>query len=258
MVNPEVFQTPVRIEIRDLSVGFGSARALRSVSFTAREAGITAVLGPGGAGKSTLLRSLNRMNDLIPGSRTSGSCRVGGLEVLDAGIDLPWLRRRVGLILQDSAPFPISVSDNVAFGLRLAGCPGSEIEERVAAALRRVGLWNEVRDRLADTALRLSEEQARRLCIARALAVGPAVLLLDEPSGALDPVSSARIEDAIRGLRADHTVLIATRDPRLAARMSDQTAFLDQGELVEIDDTARLFSYPRDPRTERYLTGRFA
>ena len=258
MVNPEVFQTPVRIEIRDLCVGYGSVRALQSVSFTAQEAGITAILGSGGAGKSALLRSLNRMNDLIPGARTSGSCRVSGIDVLDVGIDLPWLRRRVGLILQDAVPFPLSVSENVAFGLRLAGCPGSEIEERVVAALRRVGLWNEVRDRLGDTALRLSEEQARRLCIARALAVGPAVLLLDEPSGALDPVSSARIEDVIRGLRADHTVLIATCDPRLAARLSDQTAFLDQGELVEIDDTARLFSHPRDPRTERYLTGRFA
>ena len=249
---------PVRIEVRDLSVGYGSIRALRSVSFTAREACITAILGPGGSGKSTLLRCLNRMNDLIPGARTSGSCRVGGLDVRDAGVDPTELRRRVGLVLQDSAPFPLSVSENVAFGLRLAGCPGSEIEERVAAALVRVGLWSEIRDRLGNIATRLEEDQARRLCIARALAIGPAVLLLDDPSGALDPVSSARIEDVIRGLRVDHTVLVATRDPRLAARLAGQTAFLHEGELVEIDDTARFFSHPRDPRTERYLTGRFA
>lgn len=256
-VNPEAFQTPARIEIRDLSVGYGSTRAVRCVSLTALEGRITALIGPGGSGKSSLLRCLNRMNDPIPGARVGGTCRVGGIDVLDPGIDLPWLRRRVGMVFQDSTPFPLSVFENVAFGLRLGGCYGSELEERVSAALQKADLWKDLRDRLRDDARGLPEGRRRRLCIARSLAVDPVVLLVDEPAGTLDPVSSAQIEELIRGLRSVHTVVVATRDPRMAARLSDQTAFLDEGVLVEMDDTVRLFSRPRDRRTERYLTGGF-
>lgn len=251
-------QTPARVEIQDLSLWYGATQALRSVSLTVPERRIAALIGPGGSGKSTLLRCLNRMNDLIHGVRISGECRVGGIEVNDPGVDVGWLRRRVGLIAHDASPFPQSVFDNVAFGPRIAGCVGSELDDRVAAALRRASLWDELKDRLGDSALGLLEGQRRRLCIARALAVDPEVLLLDEPAGWLDPIASARIEELVRDLRQDHTILLATHHLQSAARLSDVTAFLQGGELVEVDDTGRLFSRPRDPRTEDYLTGRTA
>lgn len=251
-------QTPARVEIQDLSLWYGATQALRSVSLTIPERRITALIGPGGSGKSTLLRCLNRMNDLVDGVRISGECRVGGVEVRDPGVDVGWLRRRVGLIAHDASPFPQSVFDNVAFGLRIAGCPGSELDDRVVSALRRADLWDEVKDRLGDSALGLPESLRRRLCIARALAVDPEVLLLDEPAGGLDPVASARIEELVRDLRHSHTLVVVTHHLPLAARLSDVTAFLQGGELIEVDDTGRLFSRPRDPRTEDYLTGRHA
>jgi phosphate transport system ATP-binding protein len=173
-------------------------------------------------------------------------------------MDVTQLRRRVGMIFQKSNPFPQSVFDNVAFGLRIGGCSGSELEGRVASALRRAALWDEVRDRLGENALRLSGGQQQRLCIARAVAVEPEVLLMDEPASALDPVSVGRIEDLIRELREDYTILMVTHHMQQAARLSDQTAFLHQGELVEVGRTDRIFSQPRDPRTEDYVTGRFA
>jgi phosphate transport system ATP-binding protein len=256
-VNTEASQNPARIEIRSLSLWYGSTQALRSVSLIATERQITALIGPSGCGKSTLLRCLNRMNDLIPGVRTSGECLVGGVEVHDPGVDVTQLRRRVGMIFQRSNPFPQSVFDNVAFGLRISGCSGSELEDRVASALRRAALWDEVRDRLDEHALRLSGGQQQRLCIARAVAVEPEVLLMDEPASALDPVSAGRIEELIRELRRDYTILMVTHHLQQAARLSDRTAFLLQGELVEVDSTERLFSQPQDRRTEDYVTGRF-
>ena len=257
-VTSEALQNPVCIEIQSLSLWYGPTQALRSVSLIVPERQVTALIGPSGCGKSSLLRCLNRMNDLIPGVRVSGGCRVGGVDVQDPQVDVTQLRRRVGMIFQKSNPFPQSVFDNVAFGLRIGGCSGSELEGRVASALRRAALWDEVRDRLGENALRLSGGQQQRLCIARAVAVEPEVLLMDEPASALDPVSVGRIEDLIRELREDYTILMVTHHMQQAARLSDQTAFLHQGELVEVDRTDRIFSQPRDPRTEDYVTGRFS
>ncbi len=254
----EASKNPVCIEIQSLSLWYGPTQALRSVSLIVPERQVTALIGPSGCGKSSLLRCLNRMNDLIPGVRVSGGCRVGGVDVQDPQVDVTQLRRRVGMIFQKSNPFPQSVFDNVAFGLRIGGCSGSELEGRVASALRRAALWDEVRDRLGENALRLSGGQQQRLCIARAVAVEPEVLLMDEPASALDPVSVGRIEDLIRELREDYTILMVTHHMQQAARLSDQTAFLHQGELVEVDRTDRIFSQPRDPRTEDYVTGRFS
>ena len=257
-VTSEALQNPVCIEIQSLSLWYGPTQALRSVSLIVPERQVTALIGPSGCGKSSLLRCLNRMNDLIPGVRVSGGCRVGGVNVQDPHVDVTQLRRRVGMIFQKSNPFPQSVFDNVAFGLRIGGCSGSELEGRVVSALRRAALWDEVRDRLGENALRLSGGQQQRLCIARAVAVEPEVLLMDEPASALDPVSVGRIEDLIRELREDYTILMVTHHMQQAARLSDQTAFLHQGELVEVDRTDRIFSQPRDPRTEDYVTGRFS
>ena len=257
-VTSEASKNPVCIEIQSLSLWYGPTQALRSVSLIVPERQVTALIGPSGCGKSSLLRCLNRMNDLIPGVRVSGGCRVGGVDVQDPQVDVTQLRRRVGMIFQKSNPFPQSVFDNVAFGLRIGGCSGSELEGRVASALRRAALWDEVRDRLGENALRLSGGQQQRLCIARAVAVEPEVLLMDEPASALDPVSVGRIEDLIRELREDYTILMVTHHMQQAARLSDQTAFLHQGELVEVDRTDRIFSHPRDPRTEDYVTGRFS
>lgn len=255
-VTPEAHPLPARIELQDLSLWYGDTQALRSISLTAPERRITALIGPSGCGKSTLLRCLNRMNDLIPGVRLRGVCRVGGVDVQDPAIDVTRLRRRVGMIFQKSNPFPRSVFDNVAFGLRIGGCSGSELEGRVRSALQRAALWDEVKDRLEDHALRLSGGQQQRLCIARAVAVEPEVLLMDEPASALDPVSAARIEDLIRELREAYTILLVTHQMQQAARLSDFTAFIHQGELIELDQTERLFSQPRDARTEDYVTGR--
>ena len=257
-VTSEASKNPVCIEIQSLSLWYGPTQALRSVSLIVPERQVTALIGPSGCGKSSLLRCLNRMNDLIPGVRVSGGCRVGGVDVQDPQVDVTQLRRRVGMIFQKSNPFPQSVFDNVAFGLRIGGCSGSELEGRVASALRRAALWDEVRDRLGENALRLSGGQQQRLCIARAVAVEPEVLLMDEPASALDPVSVGRVEDLIRELREDYTILMVTHHMQQAARLSDQTAFLHQGELVEVDRTDRIFSQPRDPRTEDYVTGRFS
>jgi phosphate transport system ATP-binding protein len=256
-VTSEASQNPVCIEIQSLSLWYGATQALRSVSLIVPERQVTALIGPSGCGKSSLLRCLNRMNDLIPGARVSGGCRVGGVDVQDHRVDVTQLRRRVGMIFQKSNPFPQSVFDNVAFGLRIGGCSGSELEGRVESALQRAALWDEVRDRLGESALRLSGGQQQRLCIARAVAVEPEVLLMDEPASALDPVSVGRIEDLIRELREDYTILMVTHHMQQAARLSDQTAFLHQGELVEVGRTDSIFSQPRDPRTEDYVTGRF-
>jgi phosphate transport system ATP-binding protein len=243
---------------RGFGLHYGSHEALRDITLDIPEHRVTAIIGPSGCGKSTLLRSFNRMNDLIPGVRTSGTLRVGALDVNAPGTDVVSLRRRVGMVFQRPNPFPQSVYDNVAFGLRLLGLrKRSELSERVEAGLRRAALWEEVKDRLDRSALQLSGGQQQRLCIARCLAVEPEVLLMDEPASALDPTSTARVEELVLELKGRYTIVVVTHNMQQAARISDRTAFLMQGRLVEDDDTRRMFTSPREKLTEDYITGRF-
>jgi len=247
------------IETQSLGLWYGATQALRDVAISIPERQVTAFIGPSGCGKSSLLRCFNRMNDLIPDARVAGTCRIGGLDVLAPDVDVTALRRRVGMVFQKSNPFPKSVFENVAFGLRVAGVSGrSELSGRVEQALRRAALWDEVRDRLELPAGRLSGGQQQRLCIARAIAIEPSVVLMDEPASALDPVSTGRIEELIRELRRDYTLVIVTHNMQQAARISDFTAFFYLGEMIEMDRTGRMFSNPSDPRTEDYVTGRFS
>jgi phosphate transport system ATP-binding protein len=220
---------------------------------------VTAIIGPSGCGKSTFLRALNRMNDLIPGVRTSGEIALDGQNLLAPEVDVVALRRRVGMVFQQPNPFPKSIFENVAYGLRINGLAGSSGEraDRVEKALQQAALWEVVKDRLHKSALTLSGGEQQRLCIARALAVQPEVLLMDEPASALDPISTAKIEDLIFELKNLYTIVIVTHNMQQAARVSDYTAFLLQGELVEYGETARLFTKPEDKRTEDYITGRF-
>jgi phosphate transport system ATP-binding protein len=237
---------------------YGSHPALTDITLDIPEHRVTAIIGPSGCGKSTLLRSFNRMNDLIPGVRTSGTLRVGALDVNAPGTDAVALRRRVGMVFQRPNPFPQSVFDNVAFGLRLLGRrQRAELDDRVEGSLRRAALWDEVKDRLDRSALQLSGGQQQRLCIARCLAVEPEVLLMDEPASALDPTSTARIEELVLELKGRYTIVVVTHNMQQAARISDRTAFLMQGRLVEDDDTRRMFTSPREKLTEDYITGRF-
>jgi phosphate transport system ATP-binding protein len=248
----------VALEANDYSLYYGSHRALKSVSVAMFDRSVTAIIGPSGCGKSTLLRSFNRMNDLIANVRTEGSLRVAGREVLGAGIDVVDLRRRVGMVFQRPNPFPKSIYDNVAFGLRILGIRGrSELDGRIEASLRRAALWDEVRDRLGRSALQLSGGQQQRLCIARCLAVDPDVILMDEPASALDPTATARIEELVLELKARYTIVVVTHNMQQAARISDRTAFLLTGELVEVDETRKLFTRPQKKITEDYITGRF-
>jgi len=219
---------------------------------------VTAIIGPSGCGKSTLLRAVNRMNDLIPGCRTEGELLFDGENIYAPGIDVVALRRRIGMVFQKPNPFPKSIFDNVAYGPRLHGRLGRrELQERVEQSLRRAALWEEVRDRLHTNALGLSGGQQQRLCIARALAVEPEMLLMDEPTSALDPRATARIEDLIAELRGTYTILIVTHNMQQASRVSDYTAFLYEGDLIEYGATRELFTRPREKQTEDYLTGRF-
>ena len=255
--NPENESTPA-VEARGLAVRYGPLAALDGVDLDIPACRVTSLIGPSGCGKTTLLRCFNRMNDLVHDCRMTGRCRVLGEEILGPDVDVIGLRRRVGMVFQKSNPFPMSVFENVAFGLRVAGLgSGSELEGRIEDALRRAALWEEVRDRLSSPAGELSGGQQQRLCIARAIAIRPSVLLMDEPASALDPVSTGRIEDLIRELRRDHTLILVTHNMQQAARISDFTAFLYRGRLVEMDRTPRIFSGPKDRRTEDYVTGRF-
>lgn len=258
MTPPTPAESAPAIETRGLSVRYGAQSALDQVDLDIPVHRVTTLIGPSGCGKSTLLRCFNRMNDLVHDCRMEGRCRVLGREILGPDVDVIGLRRRVGMVFQKSNPFPMSVSENVAFGLRVAGLDsGSELEGRIEDALRRAALWEEVRDRLSTPAGELSGGQQQRLCIARAIAIRPSILLMDEPASALDPVSTGRIEDLIRELRRDHTLVLVTHNMQQAARISDFTAFLCQGSLVEMDRTPRIFSGPKDRRTEDYVTGRF-
>jgi phosphate transport system ATP-binding protein len=249
---------PCAIETRGLNFYYGPTQALFSISIQIRPQRVTALIGPSGCGKSTFLRTLNRMNDTIEGTRVEGSILIDGRDIYQSNIDVEALRRRVGMVFQKSNPFPKSLFENVAFGPRIHGeRDRAKLEEIVQKSLARAGLWEEVKDRLDESALSLSGGQQQRLCIARALAVDPEVLLMDEPASALDPRSTTRIEDLIAELRSDYTIIIVTHNMQQAARVSDHTAFFYEGVLVEFGETKQLFTKPREKQTEDYITGRF-
>ncbi len=252
--------TPARAKLRTekLNLWYGDFHALKEVSIEIAERRITALIGPSGCGKSTLLRSFNRMNDLIAGCRIDGLVELDGRPIYGPRVDIDALRKRVGMVFQRPNPFPRSIFENVAFGLRLIGIRDrGELEVRVEDGLRRAALWEEVRDRLDRPALALSGGQQQRLCIARSLAVEPEVLLMDEPASALDPTATARIEELVQDLKHRYTILVVTHNMQQAARISERTAFLLQGELIEYGGTRQLFTSPRQKLTEDYITGRF-
>jgi phosphate transport system ATP-binding protein len=244
--------------IQSLSVWYGERKALKEVTLDIPRNQITAFIGPSGCGKTTLLRSLNRMNDLVEGVRVSGKILLDGTDILSPDIDVISLRRRVGMVFQKPNPFPFSVYENVVFGLRIAGVKDKKVlDEAVERCLRLSALWDEVKDHLHDSALMLSGGQQQRLCIARAIAINPEVLLMDEPTSALDPISGGKIEDLILSLKEKYTVVIVTHNMQQAARVADYTAFLYMGELLEFAPSSELFTNPRNPRTQDYITGRF-
>ncbi|XXF81568.1 phosphate ABC transporter ATP-binding protein PstB [Myxococcaceae bacterium GXIMD 01537] len=246
------------MEARGLSLFYGSKAAIRDIHLAIPEHQVTALIGPSGCGKSTFLRSLNRMNDLIPGTRHTGAIYLDGMSIHDRSVDVVDLRRRVGMVFQKSNPFPKSLFENVAYGLRVGGMKDrAEIAARVEKSLRGAALWDEVKDRLDESALSLSGGQQQRLCIARAMAVEPEVLLMDEPASALDPIATAKIEELIHELKATYTIAIVTHSMQQAARVSDRTAFFYMGELVECGPTEGIFTNPREKRTEDYVTGKF-
>ncbi|MGC8989474.1 MAG: phosphate ABC transporter ATP-binding protein PstB [Verrucomicrobiia bacterium] len=246
------------IEVQNLSLWYGDAQALKDVTFDIGERVVTAFIGPSGCGKSTLLRCFNRMNDLIDGVRTSGTVKIGGHDINAPEVDVIELRKRVGMVFQKSNPFPKSVYDNVAYGPRLLGIRNrSELNAIVEESLRKAALWDEVKDRLHESALGLSGGQQQRLCIARAIAVEPEILLMDEPASALDPLATSRIEDLILELKRDYTIVIVTHNMQQAARISDYTAFFYLGELIEYGPTRKIFTNPSRKQTEDYVTGRF-
>ncbi len=246
------------IQAKKLNFHYGEHQALRGVDLELLRNRVTALIGPSGCGKSTFLRSVNRMNDLVEGVRVSGSLTFHGEEIYADGRNVTELRRRIGMVFQKPNPFPMSIYDNVAYGPRIHGVKRkAELDEVVEQSLRHAALWDEVKDRLKKNALGLSGGQQQRLCIARALAVKPEVLLMDEATSALDPISTSKIEDLILELREQYTIIMVTHNMQQAARVSDQTAFFLMGEVVECSDTDKLFSHPRDKRTEDYITGRF-
>jgi len=247
-----------KMEARKLEISYGDKVAVKGVDLRLPEKQVTALIGPSGCGKSTFLRALNRMNDLIPGAIARGEVLLDGESVLDGRLDVVELRRRVGMVFQKSNPFPKSVFENVAYGLRVAGQKSKPLlEERVTRSLQGAALWDEVKDRLHESALGLSGGQQQRLCIARALAIEPEVLLMDEPASALDPIATAKIEDLIHELKERYTIAIVTHNMQQAARVSDQTAFFYMGELVEVGPTEQIFTNPQQSRTEDYVTGKF-
>ena len=248
----------VKVEIRNVSFFYGKFQALKDISLPLYDRNVTAFIGPSGCGKSTLLRVLNRIYELYPGHAATGEVLVDGENILDPGLDPNRLRARIGMVFQKPTPFPMSVYENIAFGIRLyERLPKSELDDRIESALRRAALWDEVRDKLRQSGLRLSGGQQQRLCIARAIAIEPEILLLDEPASALDPISTQRIEELIAELKADYCIAMVTHNMQQAARSSDYTAFLYSGELVEFDETERIFTHPEKRRTEDYITGRF-
>ncbi len=246
------------IEVEKFNFYYGDAQALFDLNLSFPKKQVTALIGPSGCGKSTFLRCFNRMNDLVDIARMDGNIRLHGTDIYSAGVDVIELRRRVGMVFQKSNPFPKSIYENVIYGLRIAGIKDKAVlDETVEKALHGAALWDEVKDRLSESALGLSGGQMQRLCIARAIAVNPEVILMDEPCSALDPKSTARVEDLITELREEFTILIVTHNMQQAARVSDYTAFLFEGELVEYDKTQDIFTNPKNKKTEDYITGRF-
>jgi phosphate transport system ATP-binding protein len=251
-------RTPPLIEVEQLSLFYGAAQALRSISLPLAERVVTAFIGPSGCGKSTLLRCFNRMNDLIDGVKINGTIKIGGQDIYDPAVNVIELRKRVGMVFQRSNPFPKSIYDNVAYGLRLQEQKSkSDLEAIVVKSLRDAALWDEVKDRLHESALGLSGGQQQRLCIARAIAIRPEIILMDEPASALDPIATAKVEELILELKNEFTIIIVTHNMQQAARISDHTAFFYLGELIEFDTTNKIFTNPAQKQTEDYVTGRF-
>jgi phosphate transport system ATP-binding protein len=244
--------------VEGLNLWYGDHQALHDISMNIPEKSITALIGPSGCGKSTFLKTLNRMNDLIPGVKITGDVRYREQDIFAAGTDVNELRREIGMVFQKPNPFPMSIYDNIAYGPRTHGIKNrAKLDEIVEKSLRGAAIWDEVKDRLKKNALGLSGGQQQRLCIARALAVEPEVLLMDEPTSALDPISTSKIEELAMQLKEQYTIVIVTHNMQQAVRISDRTAFFLLGELIECDDTQQLFSQPQDKRTEDYITGRF-
>jgi len=247
-----------RIQLENVNFYYGSNHVLKNINLHIYENKVTAIIGPSGCGKSTLIRLLNRMNDLVPSSRVEGTILLDGKDINEPGVDVVDIRRRVGMVFQKPNPFPKSIYDNLAYGLRINGITDKNTtEEKVTESLKRAALWDEVKDRLHDSALRLSGGQQQRLCIARCLAVEPEVVLFDEPCASLDPISTKKIEELIQELEKYYTIIIVTHNMQQAARVSDYTAFMYLGELIEFGTTEKLFTVPRDKRTEDYITGKF-
>lgn len=246
------------ITTNDLCLWYGKTQALRDINISVPEGSITALIGPSGCGKSTFLKTLNRMNDLVPDVRITGSVKYRGKDIFAPGTDVNELRRQIGMVFQKPNPFPMSIYDNIAYGPRTHGIrTKAKLDEIVETSLKNAAIWDEVKDRLKKSALGLSGGQQQRLCIARALAVDPDVLLMDEPTSALDPISTTRIEELAMELKSKYTIIIVTHNMQQALRISNKTAFFLLGELVECDDTEKIFSKPQDKRTEDYITGRF-
>lgn len=255
----ELDAVKAKIAARDVSVYYGDKQAIDNVSIDIPTEYVTAFIGPSGCGKSTFLRSLNRMNDTIAGARVEGSITLDGEDIYTSGMDVVQLRARVGMVFQKPNPFPKSIFENVAYGPRIHGLAASkvELEERVEKALKRAGLWDEVKDRLAESGTALSGGQQQRLCIARAIAVEPEVILMDEPCSALDPIATARIEELIGELKGRYAIVIVTHSMQQAARVSQRTAFFHLGKVVEYGKTTEIFTNPREERTKDYITGRY-
>ena len=257
-VQEPVDARPPKIEIRKLNFFYGALRALNDINMTLPDRSITAFIGPSGCGKSTLLRVLNRMYALYPNQRAEGEVLIGGRDILGPAVDVAELRYRVGMVFQKATPFPMSVFDNVAFGLRLAGgMRGADLRLRVESALRDAAIWDEVKDKLHADGRSLSGGQQQRLCVARTIAVQPEVLLLDEPTAALDPISTLKLEETLQALREKYCIVMVTHHLKQAARVSNVTGFMYLGELVEIGPSSEIFTTPKDRRTDDYITGRF-
>lgn len=246
------------ITTKDLDLFYGAFQALKKINLEIPAREITALIGPSGCGKSTFLKTLNRMNDLVAGVKITGEVLYRGQDIFAPEVDVTWLRKRIGMVFQKPNPFPMTIYDNIAYGPRLHGTHSkAELNDLVEKSLRGAALWDEVKDRLKKSALGLSGGQQQRMCIARALSVQPDVILMDEPTSALDPISTMKIEDLMSDLKEQYTVVIVTHNMQQAARISDKTAFFLLGEMIEFSDTERMFSMPRDKRTEDYITGRF-
>ena len=253
----DTHETPI-ITAKGLELWYGSAKALKNVDIDIPEKKVTALIGPSGCGKSTFLKTLDRMNDLVPGVTIKGSVRYRGQEIYSPEVDVTWLRTQIGMVFQKPNPFPMSIYDNIAYGPRTHGIRNkAKLDEIVERSLRGAAIWDEVKDRLKKSALGLSGGQQQRICIARALAVEPDVLLMDEATSALDPISTSKIEELIEDLKKSYTIVIVTHNMQQATRISDKCAFFLLGELIEYGDTEQMFSVPRDRRTEDYITGRF-